>query len=133
MKRTFVSAVVLATLLVVWPAEAAGPVTIQASPNPAYVGARVVHTVGLSTYGYLNVWVSAKGFDQPGIGSLPPGSWRWECCPAETAGTAAWHYRSSIVAKPGSYRFAPMTRSRGVFLSTARVGFFGSSVWVRVL
>jgi len=41
MKRTFVSAVVLATLLVVWPAEAAGPVTIQASPNPAYVGARV--------------------------------------------------------------------------------------------
>ncbi|MGH2528095.1 MAG: hypothetical protein ACRDH0_01945 [Actinomycetota bacterium] len=28
-----------------------------------------MHTVGLSTYGYLNVWVSAKGFDQPGIGS----------------------------------------------------------------
>jgi len=131
--RKTILALAVAVALLPRPAEAAGPVTIQASPNPAYLGTRVVHTVGLTTYGYLNVWVSAKGFDQPGIGSLPSGSWRWECCPAETAGTAAWHYRSSIVAKPGSYRFAPMTRSRGAFLSTARVGFFGSSVWVRIL
>jgi len=133
MKRALVLAVALATLLLGWPAEAAGPVTIQASPNPAYLGVRVVHTVGLSTYGYLNVWVSAKGFDQPGIGSLPPGSWRWECCPSETAGTAAWHYRSSTVAKPGIFRFGAMTRSRGAFLSTARVAVYSSTVWVRIL
>ena len=126
-------ALTVAFALLPRPAEAAGQVTIQASPNPAYLGTRVVHTVALSTYGYLNVWVSAKGFDQPGIGSLPPGSWRWECCPAETAGTAAWHYRSSTVARPGIFRFGAMTRSRGAFLSTARVGVSSSTVWVRVL
>jgi len=131
--RKTILALTVACALLPTPAEAAGPVTIQASPNPAYLGTRVVHTVGLSTYGYLNVWVSAKGFDQPGIGSLPSGSWRWECCPSETAGTAAWHYRSSTVARPGIFRFGAMTRSRGAFLSTARVGVSSSTVWVRIL
>lgn len=132
MRKTILAAAVAFALLP-RPAEAAGPVTIQASPNPAYLGTRVVHTVGLSTCGYLNVWVSAKGFDQPGMGSLPSGSWRWECCPAETAGTAAWHYRSSTAARPGIFRFAALTRSRGAFLSTARVATYSSKVWVRIL
>lgn len=131
--RKTILALAVAVALLPRSAVAAGPVTIQASPNPAYLGTRVVHTVGLSTTGYLNVWVSAKGFDRPGIGSLPSGSWRWECCPAETAGTAAWHYRSSIVARPGIFRFGAMTRSRGAFLSTARAAVYGSTVWVRIL
>ena len=123
----------MAFALVSEPAATAGSVAVQASPNPAYLGKRVVHTVGLSTSGYLNVWVSAKGFDQPRIGSLPPGSWRWECCPAEAAGAAAWHYRSSTVARPSIYRFGAMTRSRGAFLSTARPAVYSSTVSVRIL
>jgi len=48
MKRAFVAAVVLATLLVGGPVRAAGSVSIQASPNPARLGDRVSHTVGAS-------------------------------------------------------------------------------------
>jgi len=133
MKRAFVAAVVLATLLVAGPVRAAGSISIQASPNPARLGDRVTHSVGASNYGYLNGWISARGFGQPGLGSLPPGSWRLECCPSETAGTAAWHYRSNTAVGSGTYRFGATTRLRGTFLSTARLGISSATVWVRIL
>jgi hypothetical protein len=42
------------------PAQAS-PVLIGAAPNPASVGQRVVHTVGLGAPGRLDPWVSAVG------------------------------------------------------------------------
>jgi hypothetical protein len=131
MRKAIVVLVVALALLPGAAAEAAS-VSIQASPNPGYLGDRVTHTVGVFGYGYLNVWVSARGFDQPGLRSLPPGSWRLECCPGETNGTAAWHYRSSGAVGAGTYRFGATARSRGWFLSTARSGISSSSVWVLV-
>ncbi|MEW6059831.1 MAG: hypothetical protein AB1551_06790 [Actinomycetota bacterium] len=127
-------AVIAAALLVLsaGPAGAAGPVTIQASPNPALVGQRVVHTVRTSVPGPLDIWVSAAGFNQPGLGTLPPGSWTRECCPAETNWTAAWHYHSYRAALAGTYTFGATSRWRGLFLSTARLGGARASVWVRV-
>ena len=90
MRKVFLLVTVVLAL-VGGPAADAASVSIQASPNPARLGDRVTHTVGASAYGYLIVWISARGFGQPGLGSLPPGTWRLECCPSETAGTAAWH------------------------------------------
>jgi hypothetical protein len=107
-------------------------VRLVAAPNPAAVGQRVVHTVDLLGGGPLQVWVSAKGFAQPGLGTLPPGSWNWECCPAEVAGTPAWHYRSAY-AGAGSYRFGAVAQVRGTYLSTAGVGASSTGVWVRVI
>ncbi len=129
--RKLVLIALLSLGLVAAPAAAA-PIALQASPNPAVLGQRVVHTVSLGSYGRLDVWVSAKGFAQPGSGSLPAGSWRWECCPTQTAGTAAWHYRSNTLAVPGTYRFGADTRSRGTYLSTASIGTASSSLWVRI-
>lgn len=107
-------------------------VGITASPNPAALGDRVRHTVEVGTYGRLDVWVSAVGFDRPGTGTLPAGAWTFECCPSQTAGTSAWHYRTSGGASPGSYGFNATTRARGSFLSTARVVSSSASVWVWV-
>ncbi len=132
MRRVFVL-VAVALALVTGPGADAASISIQASPNPARLGDRVTHTVGASTYGYLTVWISARGFGQPGQGWLPPGSWRLDCCPSETAGTAAWHYRSNAAVGPGTYRFGATTRSRGTFLSTARPGISTAAVWVRIL
>jgi hypothetical protein len=131
--RKLIVLLAVALVLLPGPAAEAASVSIQAVPNPARLGDRVTHTVGTSTYGYLNVWISARGFGQPGLGSLPPGSWRLECCPSETAGTAAWHYRSNTAVGSGTYRFGATTRSRGTFLSTARLGVSTATVWVRIL
>ena len=131
--RKMIVLLVMALALLAGPAAEAASVSIQASPNPARLGDRVTHTVGASNYGYLSVWISARGFGQPGLGSLPPGSWRLECCPSETAGTAAWHYRSNTAAGLGTYRFGATTRLRGTFLSTARQGISSATVWVRIL
>jgi hypothetical protein len=133
MKRSW-SAALLASVLVGVLAAPAGAkaVDIGASPNPASVGTRVRHTVALGTSGRLEVWVSAAGFERPGTGTLPPGSWAAECCPARTAGTPAWHYRSFVVAPPGSYRFGAVARMRGTFLSSAAVGFSSDGVSIRI-
>lgn len=131
--RKVIVLLVVALALLPGPAAEAASVSIQASPNPARLGDRVTHTVGAFNYGYLSVWISARGFGQPGLGSLPPGSWRLECCPSETAGTAAWHYRSNTAVGSGTYRFGATTRLRGTFLSTARLGISSATVWVRIL
>lgn len=131
--RKAIGVLVVGLALLPGAAADATSVSIQAAPNPARLGDRVTHTVGAFNYGSLNVWISARGFGQPGLGSLPPGSWRLECCPSETAGTAAWHYRSSTTVGPGTYRFGATTRSRGTFLSTARLGISTATVWVRIL
>jgi hypothetical protein len=133
MKRSW-SASVMVALLVGLLAEPAGSkaVEIAASPNPANVGSSVRHTVALGTAGRLDIWVSASGFQRPGTGTLPPGSWVAECCPARTAGTPAWHYRSFAIAPPGPYRFGAVARMRGTFLSSAAVGFSSDGVWIRI-
>ena len=107
-------------------------VGISASPNPARLGDRVRHTVEVGVYGPLEVWVSASGFQSPGLGTLPGGTWSYECCPAQTAGTPAWHYRSSSFSAPGTYRFRAMSQLRGTFLSTASAGGTSAGVWIRI-
>jgi hypothetical protein len=131
MRRTILAGAV-ALLLAPSAAQAAAGVSITASPNPAAVGGRVAHTVTISTPGPLNVWVSARGFAKPGMGSLPSGSWVLECCPAQTNGTTAWHFRSTGIAVPGTYRFRATTRLAGRFLSTAALGLIAAGVWVRI-
>lgn len=128
--RRLMGALVLVVALGAAPAGAK-VVGISASPNPAAMGERVRHTVEVGTYGRLDVWVSARGFDRPAVGTLPAGTWSYECCPSQTAGTPAWHYRASG-ASPGSYGFNATTRARGSFLSTARAVSSSASVWVWV-
>lgn len=130
--RRFVVLTALVVGLVAAPAQAK-VVGIDASPNPAMLGDRVRHTVEVGTVARLDVWVSALGFQAPGSGGLPPGTWTIECCPSQTLGTSAWHYRSSGVVVPGSYRFNAVARARGTFLSTAMVAGFTASVTVRII
>ena len=66
-------------------------VDLTASPNPATIGNQVRHTVNLGAPTRLELYVSAAGFERPGIGTLPAGSWTYRCCPAQTAGTPAWY------------------------------------------
>ncbi|HET7237003.1 MAG TPA: hypothetical protein VFK59_11310 [Actinomycetota bacterium] len=128
--RRLVGALVLVVALGAAPAGAK-VIGISASPNPAGLGDRVRHSVEVGAYGPLDVWVSARGFERPATGTLPAGAWSYECCPSQTAGTPAWHYRASS-ARPGSYGFNATTRARGSFLSTARVAGSSTSVWVWV-
>jgi hypothetical protein len=133
MKRwTAALLVVMLVSVLAAPAEAK-LVDIGASPNPAQRGTTVRHTVALGVPGRLEVWVSAAGFERPGTGTLPPGSWVAECCPARTAGTPAWHYRSFAIASPGSYRFGSVARMRGTFRSSAAVGFSSDAVSIRII
>ncbi len=130
MKR---SLAMLALVLVVMATPAqAKPVDLTASPNPAALGTQVRHTVSLAAPARLELYVSAVGFERPGTGTLPAGSWTYRCCPSQTAGTPAWYYRSSSGVAPGSYRFAAAARARGVFLSTAITTVGTASVWIRV-
>ena len=115
------------------PSAWASQISLGASPNPAYVGQRVVHTIGVGAPGRLDVWVSAQGFIQPRLGTLPQGSWAWQCCPSQTAGTPAWHFRSSSTVSPGTYRFGADARQGGTHLSTATVGIASATAWVRIL
>lgn len=130
MRRT----IVLMTLALVFAGQPAlaKVVGLTASPNPASVGDRVRHTVEVGTGGWLDVWVSASGFQLPGAGTMPAGSWTYRCCPSQTAGTPAWHFRSSGPVPPGSYRFGAVVRMTGSFLSTAVVGGASASVWIRI-
>jgi hypothetical protein len=127
----FIAAIALALALTPGVAVASD-VTLDASPNPARVGDRVIHKVRTPVAGPLNVWVSARGFKQPGNGTLPPGAWSWECCPTQTAGTPAWHFRSVSPVAPGAVRFGAVARMPGSYLSTATVWNIGDSVWIRI-
>ena len=133
MKRSWSAALLVAMLVGVLAAPAGAKlVDIGAAPNPAVVGTSVRHTVALGAHGRLEVWVSAAGFERPGTGTLPPGSWVAERCPSRTAGTPAWHYRSFAIAPPGSYRFGTTARMRGTFRSSAAVGFSSDAVSIRI-
>src|SRR5262245_36939821 len=99
--RRLVVVLTLAIGLVAAPAHAK-VVGIDAVPNPAVVGDRVRHTIEVGTVGRLEAWVSAAGFQTPGVGTLPAGSWTIECCPSQALGAPAWHYRSFGVALPGT-------------------------------
>lgn len=132
--RRITLGLVLAVVAIV-PARAVAAtaiVDIAAVPNPAVVGDKVVHTVRLGAYARLDVWVNAQGFDQPRLGTLPAGRWRLECCPTMTGGAPAWHYRSSSVASPSTYRFRARARARGTHASTAAAGSNLDVVWVRI-
>lgn len=113
------------------PAEAK-VVGIGASPNPAALRDWVRFTVQAGTPGRLDVWVSASGFQAPASGTLPGGTWAFECCPGQTAGTPAWHYRSYGTVTPGSYRFNAVAKLRGTFLTTAAMAGGTAGVWVSV-
>jgi hypothetical protein len=123
--------VVLAVVLVAVPAQAR-TIGITASPNPANQGDAVRHVVQVGMAGWVDVWVSASGFRAPGPGTLPPGAWTIECCPGQTAGTPAWHYRSAGIVRPGLYRFNAVAAVPGLFRSTAVVAGSSASVWVRI-
>jgi hypothetical protein len=131
MKRSLLVFAVV-TLVAAAPAHAK-LVDLTASPNPATVGTQVRHTVGLGSPARLDLYVSAAGFDRPGTGTLPPGSWTYRCCPAQTAGTPAWFYRSTYVVPVGSYRFGAVAHARGSFLSTATAGGGSAGVWIRIV
>ena len=110
MRRTIAIAALL--LMVFATPAAAKTVGLPAPPNPARVGERVVYTVDVAVTARLEVWVSARGFAQPRMGTLPSGAWVYECCPSQSAGTPAWHYRSSTVAAAGArYRLPEPTPS----------------------
>ena len=129
--RTFVASIALAVALIPGVARAS-ELTLDVTPNPARLGERVIHKISTPLGGPLNIWVSARGFKQPGDGTLPPGAWSWECCPQQTAGTPAWHYRSATPVAAGGYRFGAIARTTGVYLSTAAVYNLADSVWVRI-
>ena len=107
-------------------------VSITASPNPAVLGDKVAHVVRVGTVAPLDVWVSATGFDQPRMGTLPPGQWRLECCFSMTENSRAWHYRSGGPVVPGSYHFRAPTRARGTYTSTAVVASSSDAVSIRI-
>jgi hypothetical protein len=134
MKRFSRVAALVVTVALVLSAgvAAAKTLSISASPNPARVGDRVRHEVVTAVVARLDVWVSATGFDRPSLGRLPNGTWSFECCPPQTAGTAAWHYRSSSFVPPGQYRFPSIARARGTFLSTVVSAGATSHVWVAI-
>jgi hypothetical protein len=126
------AAAVAVALILLGGVAAAKTLSITASPNPARVGDRVRHEIVTPVVGRLDVWVSATGFDRPSLGRLPNGAWSFECCPPQTAGTAAWHYRSSSFVPAGQYRFPAIARTRGTFLSTVVSAGATSHVWVAI-
>jgi hypothetical protein len=129
--RTAALALVALVALVPGRAGAATIVDLSASPDPASVGTKVVHVVRVGAYAPLDVWVSASGFEQPRLGTLPPGQWRLECCSAVEGGQA-WHFRSGGGVPPGSYRFGAVARATGLFGSRAAVQASSDVVWIRI-
>ena len=131
--RKSILVIALVVAVATAPSAWASQISLGASPNPAYVGQRVVHTIAVGAPGRLDVWVSAQGFVQPRLGTLPRGSWSWQCCPSQTAGTPAWHFRSSSTVSPGTYRFGVDASQRGTYLSSATVAIASATVWVRII
>ncbi len=132
MRRTMLVLLLAAAGLMPRSAVAKTIVEISAGPNPAVVGDRVVHHVQVGVSARLDLWVSAAGFEEPRLGTLPTGAWRWECCPAQTEGAPAWHYRSSSAVAPDAYRFGAVARARGTYPSTAAISGYADVVWIRV-
>jgi hypothetical protein len=132
MKRFAIVATLVTLVLGGSVAAHAKIIDLAASPNPATLGERVRHDVSLGVSARLEIWVSARGFEQPGLGTLPSGAWSAGCCPSQTAGTPAWYFRSSSIAPPGAYRFGAVSRARGTWLSSAVAGGTLASVWARV-
>jgi hypothetical protein len=132
MKRFMIVATLVALVLGGSVGAHAKVIDLTASPNPATLGERVRHDVSLGASARLEIWVSATGFEQPGLGTLPPGAWFAECCPSQTAGTPAWHFRSLAIVPPGTYRFGAVARTRGTWLSSGLAGGTLASVWARV-
>jgi hypothetical protein len=134
MQRLLVS-VVIATALLGTPARGAPPVSFQASPNPAAINQSVRFTVSVSATGRAleQIWISASGPSKPSLGDLPPGSWTYECCPAEVGSGPAWHYRSSGSASPGTHSFQAVARRSGRYPGTAAFGFDRASLVLRIL
>lgn len=110
-----------------------GPLGLSASPNPAIVGQSVTFGVSISQSvgARLEMWVSARGFDRPTLGSLPLGGWSYQCCTAEVS--PAWYYRSYANAPAGLYRFAATARARGTHPAVARLGAYRASVSIQVV
>jgi hypothetical protein len=118
---------VATTLLVgVWagPATAQSTVALEAEPNPAPSGQTIRFTIEASgdRAVRLQVWISAVGVKRPGLGNLPPGQWNLVCCPGQTAGDPAWHYRSEFPAQDGRYAFRAVADRRGSHVATAAYG-----------
>jgi hypothetical protein len=130
--RRIVLGIVLAVVATV-PARAAAAsavVEISASPNPASLGQKVVHRVGVGAYAPLDIWVSATGFEQPRLGTLPKGRWTLECCSPQPGEGPEWHYRA--IVPPSTYRFGAFARARGWYASIAAVGQSLDAVWVKI-
>jgi hypothetical protein len=130
--RTTIALTLVVAVVLTAGVAAAKTISITASPNPARLGDVVRHEVGVGVVGRLDVWISATAFGRPSLGRMPAGTWSYECCPSQTAGTPAWHYRSSSFVQGGQYRFPATAQVRGTFLSTAAVGGATSRVWVSV-
>ena len=133
--RAFVVAAVTAVAMISGPVWALSPVTFEASPNPAVIGQRVDFTVSVQGAGAAReqIWVAARGLSKPTLGNLPPGSWAYECCPAETGYGPAWHYRSLSTVFPGTHSFDADARQPGTFTNTAAFGPYRASLTLRVL
>jgi len=132
MRRIVLASLVLLTTALPARALAASVVGITASPDPAFLGDRVVHRVLVGAPARLDVWVGAAGFDKPRLGTLPPGTWQLDCCAPPAVDSPAWHYRSSSPVTPSTYRFGAMASARGSFASAAAALGVVDVVWVHV-
>jgi hypothetical protein len=133
--RAFVVAAVTAVALISGPAWALSPITFEASPNPAIIGEQVAFTVSVQGIGTNReqIWVAARGLGKPTMGDLPPGSWSYECCPAETGFGPAWHFRSYTSVFPGTHSFEAEARQPGLYTNTAAFGPYRASLTLRIL
>ena len=133
--RAFVVAAVTAVALISGPVWALSPISFDASPNPAIIGERVEFTVSVQGTGAAReqVWVTARGLARPSLGDLPPGTWAYECCPAETGYGPAWHYRSYFTVFAGTHSFAADARQPGLYTNTAEFGPYRAGLTLRVL
>jgi hypothetical protein len=116
------------------PASAQPVVTLGAEPNPALSGQTVRFTIEAAgeRAARLQAWISAMGVKRPGLGNLPTGHWDLVCCPAQTAGDPAWHYRSDLLAQGGRYTFRAVADRRGSHVATAAYGAATDSIVFRV-
>ena len=133
--RAFVVAAVTAVAMISGPVWALSPLTFEASPNPAIIGERVAFTVSVQGIGGAReqIWVAAKGVTKPTLGDLPPGSWTYECCPAEAGYGPAWHYRSATIVFPGTQSFEADARQPGLYTNTAAFGGYRASLLLRIV
>ncbi len=133
--RSFIVAAATAVALMSGPVWALSPVTFEASPNPAVIAQRVEFTVSVAGTGpgHEQVWVTGRGLFKPTMGDLPPGTWTYECCPAETGFGPAWHYRSYLAVAPDTHRFEAQARQPGTYTNTAAFGPYRDTLLLRII